>query len=290
GPLTEPKTVVIPRGTNIRDIAVLLEKNDAISNAYLFRIAAHFMANNDFKAGEYLFTPPQSAADIILMLREGRSVVHAFTVTEGMTSAEAVRLLQDTPALAGAISAAPPEGSLLPETYNYSLNDTRSGLIARMQKAMQETREELWAKRDPLVPITTPAEAITMASIVEKETGKPSERPRIAGVFYNRLHLNMRLQSDPTVIYAIVRAKGLLDHDIDHTDLSFASPFNTYMTDGLPPAPICNPGRAAIEAALHPEKNDYLYFVADGTGGHVFARDLPEHNQNVTRWHQVRPK
>ncbi len=163
-------------------------------------------------------------------------------------------------------------------------------MITRMQKAMQETLADLWTKRDPSVPLKTPEEAVTMASIVEKETGKPAERPRIAEVFYNRLRHNMRLQSDPTVIYAITRAKGMLDHDLDHDDLAFPSPFNTYTSDGLPPEPICNPGRAALEAALHPEANDFLYFVADGTGGHVFARDLNEHNQNVTKWLKIKPR
>lgn len=290
GPFTETRTIVIPHGANIREIAALLDKNGAVSGAFVFRIAARLMANNDLKAGEYEFTPRQSAADIILMLRDGHSVMHGFTITEGMTSAETVRLLQNSLALAGEITAPPPEGSLLPETYNYSYGDSRAGLIMRMQKAMQETLEELWAKRDPNVPLKSPREAVTMASIVEKETGKPSERPRIAGVFTNRLRRNMKLQSDPTVIYAIGRAKGMMDHDLDHQDLSFPSPFNTYMNEGLPPEPICNPGRATLEAALHPEQHEYLYFVANGAGGHVFARDLGEHNQNVTKWNQVKPK
>jgi UPF0755 protein len=147
---------------------------------------------------------------------------------------------------------------------------------------------EAWAKRDPTLPLASPEQAVVMASIIEKETGKASERPRIAGVFYNRLRQHMRLQSDPTVIYAITLAQGGMDHDISHADLAFPSPYNTYASDGLPPHPICNPGRAALEAALHPETNEYLYFVADGTGGHAFARSLAEHNQNVTRWNAVK--
>jgi UPF0755 protein len=192
--------------------------------------------------------------------------------------------------MAGDIVTLPTEGSLLPETYNYSYGDSRAGIIFRMQKAMQETLNTLWEKRDPALTLKSPQEAVIMASIIEKETGKSDERARVAGVFINRLRQNMRLQSDPTVIYAIIRANGMLDHDLNHNDLAFPSPYNTYMSDGLPPGPICNPGRAALEAALHPEVNDYLYFVADGSGGHVFAHNLVTHNQNVTHWNEVKPK
>jgi UPF0755 protein len=184
----------------------------------------------------------------------------------------------------------PPEGSLLPETYRYSYGDSRAGMISRMQKSMQDALNELWPKRDPAIPLKSPLEAVIMASIIEKETGKAVERPRIAGVFYNRMRSNMRLQSDPTVIYAITLAKGPMNRELVHDDLAFASPFNTYTRDGLPPEPICNPGRAALEAALHPEQNDFLYFVADGTGGHVFSKDLAAHNQNVTKWNAVKGK
>jgi UPF0755 protein len=290
GPLTEAKTIVIPRGTNIHEIADSLDDNGVVYDSLLFRIASRFMVNNGLKAGEYEFTPRQSIADIVLMMHEGRSVVRTFTVTEGMTSTEVTHILHDSPALTGALTAAPAEGSLLPETYNYSYGDTRTGMIARMQKAMHEMLTNLWEKRDPELAIKTPQEAVIMASIIEKETGKADERARVAGVFQNRLRTNMRLQSDPTVIYAIVQAKGALDHTLDHDDLAFPSPYNTYTNDGLPPGPICNPGRAAIEAALHPEQNDYLYFVADGTGGHIFAHDLATHNQNVTHWNEVKPK
>lgn len=289
GPLTENKTVIIPHGTSVHEIATLLDANGVISHPLLFRIAAKISPSDNLKAGEYEFTPGQSIGDVMLMMREGHSVIHMFTVAEGLTSAEVITALKNNPALTGD-APTPAEGSLLPETYRYSYSDSRSAMLSRMEKAMQDTLNDLWAKRDPTIPLKSPEEAVTMASIIEKETGKPAERPRIAGVFYNRLRSNMRLQSDPTVIYGIVLAHGPLNRELAHDDLAFASPYNTYTNDGLPPGPICNPGRAAIEAALHPEQNDYLYFVADGTGGHVFAHDLAAHNQNVTKWNTVKPK
>jgi UPF0755 protein len=290
GPLGAPMTVIVARGTGIHDIAIMLDKNGVVYSELVFRLAAKLVARDSLKAGEYEFTPGQSAADIALMMNQGRSVLHLFRIAEGLTSGDIIQLLKADPALAGETGPMPTEGSLLPESYRYSYGDSRSGMIARMQKAMQDTLTELWGKRDPAVPAKTPMEAITMASIIEKETGKAVERPRIAGVFYNRLRQNMRLQSDPTVIYAITQARGQMDHTLAHGDLAFSSPINTYFNDGLPPQPICNPGRASIEAALHPESNDYLYFVADGTGGHVFAHDLTTHNQNVTHWNETKQK
>jgi UPF0755 protein len=286
GPLSEKKTVVIPHGASVHEIAGLLDSNGVIYNAFAFRAAAKLLASDQLKAGEYEFTPHQSMADAIAMMHDGRSVVHMFTVAEGLTSAEIVTLLKNNTLLTGDV-ATPAEGSLLPETYRYSYGDSRAGMVARMQKAMQEILTELWSARDTSISLTAPEQAITLASIVEKETGKVAERPRIAGVFYNRLRQNMRLQSDPTVIYAIVKMRGPMGRELEHGDLAFPSAYNTYASDGLPPGPICNPGRAAIEAVLHPEQNDFIYFVADGTGGHVFARDLAEHNQNVTKWNAL---
>jgi len=287
GPLAENKNIVVPHGAGVREVAAILDANGAIYDPFLFRLSVKFLVDNGLKAGEYQITAGQSMAEIARMIHEGHSIMRLFTVAEGLTSDEIIRLLNASPTFGGdAVGAVPVEGSLLPESYRYIYGDSRAAVIARMQKAMTETLAELWAKRDPAVPLTSPEEAVVLASIVEKETGKAAERPRIAGVFYNRLRIHMRLQSDPTVIYAIVKAKGGLDHDIDHNDLSFPSPINTYVSDGLPPQPICNPGRAALEAVLHPETNDYLYFVADGTGGHVFARNLDEHNHNVAEWLQ----
>jgi UPF0755 protein len=290
GPLSEIKTVVIPRGANPHEVAKLLADNGVVYNALIFRLAAKYQVGNALKAGEYQIMPDQSAADIAQMIHDGRSVTRVFTASEGLTSNEIIRLLAAMPTLSGEAGAVPAEGSLLPETYRYIYGDSRVSLVNHMQKSMQDTLADLWEKRSPELPIRTPQEAIIMASIVEKETGKPAERPRIAGVFYNRMRQHMRLQSDPTVIYGIMLANGFMDHDIEHADLAFASPYNTYLNDGLPPGPICNPGKAAIQAALHPELNDYLYFVADGTGGHVFSHSLEEHNRNVTKWNQAKPK
>ncbi|MDX2027239.1 MAG: endolytic transglycosylase MltG [Alphaproteobacteria bacterium] len=287
GPLQENRTVIVPHGSSIREIAALLDANGAIYNSYLFLAAAKIIAYDNLKSGEYELTPAESMASIVLMMHDGRSVLHWFTLTEGMTSAETHRLLNVSNILTGDSGTPPAEGSMLPETYRYSYGDNRAALIARMQKAMQDTLNELWPKREPGLPLKTPDEAVILASIVEKETGKAEERARIAGVFYNRLRQSMRLQSDPTVIYAVEKARGLMERPLTRDDLLFASPYNTYASDGLPPEPICNPGRAALEAVLHPEANDYLYFVADGTGGHVFAKGLAEHNKNVARWRKM---
>ncbi len=290
GPLGETKNIIIPHGAGPREMAAILASSGAIYDPLVFRVAAKLLASNVLKAGEYQLNAGISAAEIAEMIQEGHSVTRLFAVAEGLTSDDILRSLEEMPTLGGDKVPMPPEGSLLPETYRYMYGDSRASLVTRMQKSMQDTLADLWAKRDPSVPLTSPEQAVVMASVIEKETGKAAERPRIAGVFYNRLRLHMRLQSDPTVIYAITKARGTMDHDIDHADLAFPSPYNTYTSDGLPPAPICNPGRAAIEAALHPETHDYLYFVADGTGGHVFSRNLAEHNQNVAKWNRVKPQ
>ncbi len=283
GPVTDTKTLVISHGMRSPEIGAMLESEQIIPNQVMFHLAVKILANGALQAGEYEFTPHQSLADIVLMMHEGHSVVRLYTVAEGLTSVEIVDLLKNNSTFMGDVTTIPADGSLLPESYRYSYGDMRSTIIERMQKAMQETLHQLWADRDTSIPLKTPDEALVMASIIEKETGKPQERPRIAGVFYNRLQKNMRLQSDPTVIYAVTHGQGPLDRELTHDDLTFPSPYNTYTNDGLPPKSICNPGRASIEAALHPENNDYLYFVADGTGGHVFAKDLSEHNQNVAK-------
>jgi UPF0755 protein len=287
GPLGEEKNVVIAHGTRTIDIGTQLAQENTVYTAPLFDMAARLLAGGSLKAGEYAIPAHASPVSIALMMHDGKSVVRLFTVAEGLTSAEIVRLVDLDPALDGDVSGIPPEGSLLPETYRYSYGDSRVALIARMEKAMQEKINETWAGRDADVPLKSPQEFVALASIVEKETGKPEERPRIAGVFYNRLRDNMRLQSDPTVIYALTQGKEALERPLTHEDLSFASPINTYASDGIPPQAICNPGAAALEAVAHPEHNNYLYFVADGTGGHAFAADLAAHNENINRWHQA---
>lgn len=285
GPLKEDKTIVIPRGTSVQGIAALLDSNGVVHDSIAFRLAARGLAEDKLHAGEYQFTPQQNMLDMVLMLRDGRSVVRRFTVAEGLTAHEIVEMLRDEPTLTGEIKTPPPEGSLMPETYHYSYGDSRQGILDRMQKGQRALLEALWAARASDLPLKTPEEALVLASIVEKETGKKAEeRARVAGVFVNRLKRGMPLQADPTVVYALTKGDGPLERDLKHDDLAVASPYNTYVNTGLPPAPICNPGRAALEAALRPEKHDYLYFVADGTGGHAFAKNLAEHNQNVARW------
>jgi len=290
GPLTQDGDIVIAHGTGVAEIGEQLASEHAIYSASLFYIAARVIGGGSLKAGEYDVPAHSSMVSIVLMMHEGHSIIRLFTVAEGLTSYEIVHLLNADPVLTGSIDTIPAEGSLLPETYRYSYGDSRAGLVARMQKSMQEKINEAWASREAGLPLQSPHEAVVLASIVEKETGKPDERPRIAGVFYNRLRMNMRLQSDPTVIYAITGGKEAMNHILSHEDLTFASPINTYTSDGLPPQPICNPGFAAMEAVLHPEHNSFLYFVADGTGGHAFAADLATHNENINRWHQALDK
>ena len=290
GPLSQEKTIIVAHGATAAEIGAQLAQENAIHLAPLFRLAARLVAKGSLKAGEYALPAHISAIEIAHMIHEGRSVVRLFTVAEGLTSSEIAQSLGEDPTLTGTIDAPPPEGSLLPETYRYSYGDSRAGIIARMQKAMQEKINEIWANRQADLSIRSPEEAVILASIVEKETGKPEERPRIAGVFYNRLTKKMRLQSDPTVIYALTQGQKSLDRPLTHNDLSFASTYNTYAHDALPPHPICNPGRAALEAVAHPEHHEFLYFVADGRGGHAFAPDLATHNDNINRWHRLTEK
>jgi UPF0755 protein len=288
GQIAANKTIVIPRGTSIVDIAQILERESIVPSPLLFRGLTRVLAGNALVAGEYQFTPAQSVADMVIMMRDGKSVIRRFTVPEGLTTQEILQMVRTDQALAGPLSLTPAEGALWPETYHYSYGDSRNGLVERMQKAAKESLHEAWKTRDPAVRLKTPAEALIMASLIEKETGKKAEeRQRVAGVFYNRLRQDMRLQSDPTVIYGVTQGKTALARDLTKQDLETPTPYNTYTQGGLPPAPICNPGRASLNAALHPESNDFLYFVADGTGGHAFAKDLPTHNKNVARWLKI---
>ncbi len=285
GPMKESTTVIIPRGSSVQDIAALLDQNEVLINPILFRLASRLMAKDQLKAGEYAFSVGMNVLDVTTALRDGKTVLRQITAPEGLTSHEITTLLQGTSALTGVLHAVPPEGSLLPETYRYSYGDSREGVITRMQNEARDLLEELWKNREENLPLKTPQEALILASIVEKETGKrASERPVVAGVFINRMRASMPLQSDPTVIYALTGGTGALGRSLTHADLMSSSPYNTYINAKLPPTPICNPGRAALMAVLHPEKSDFLYFVADGTGGHAFAKTLTEHNKNVAKW------
>ena len=289
GPLKSDVTLVVPEGTGVAAIARQLEATGVIKDAFIFRFGVRLSgADKTLRAGEYLFPPETSARTAMLILRGGETVVRRLTVPEGLTVAQILPLLKTADGLFEQMPAPPAEGTLLPETYHYGWGDTRRELIARMQGDMTETLAGLWAARSPGLPLASPAEAVTLASIVEKETGVAAERPRVAAVFINRLRKGMRLQSDPTVIYALSGGEGEMDRELTRQDLKVISPYNTYINAGLPPGPISNPGRESLQAVLNPMETDELYFVADGSGGHVFAKTLAEHNRNAAKWRKIR--
>jgi UPF0755 protein len=289
GPAKEETVVVLPRGAGLAEITAALVEARVIDHPWLFRFAVRVLGRDrKLKAGEYAFPAGATPQGVIAMLANGETVARRLTVAEGLSVAEIYQLLQSIEALDGELPPPPEEGSLLPETYFYAYGDSRLGLVRRMQAAMRQTLEELWPTRAAGLPLRTPEEALTLASIVDKETGLAAERDKVAAVFINRLRRGMRLQADPTVIYGITAGDGRLDRELSRRDWEHDSAYNTYQIDGLPPGPIGNPGRAAIEAVLNPAPVDYLYFVADGSGGHAFARTLEEHNRNVVRWRKVK--
>ncbi len=285
GPATSEATVIIDKGDGLAAIAERLRKAGVIADPLIFRLGVRAMGEaGNLQAGEYAFAPGTSARSVAAELATGRTVVRRLTVPEGLTSAEIAALVASTPGLAGEVEAVPKEGTLLPETYHFSYGDSRAELTARMQKAMAAAVAELWPQRSADLPFASPTEAVTLASIVEKETALPAERPRVAAVFINRLKRGMPLQADPTVAYAKSAEGEAADRPLTRADLARPSPYNTYLNRGLPPTPIANPGRASLEAVLNPADSDELYFVADGSGGHAFARTLAEHNRNVADW------
>lgn len=284
GPLTSPTTVVVKQGAGLASIAETLAEAGVIRDPLLFEIGARLADRaRDLKAGEYRFdvaVTPRGALDI---LTRGDVIAHRVTVAEGMTTERVLALVGATEGLDGEITLRPDEGSLLPETYHFTRGDNRDDLLRRMMTAMEETWAELWPTRVEGLPYDRPEEALILASIVEKETGLTSEKAHIAGVFVNRLRRGMRLQSDPTVIFGL-EPSGVLGRGLTRADLRQPTPYNTYVIDGLPPGPICNPGRDTIAAVLNPKETEDLFFVADGSGGHAFARTLAEHNRNVRAW------
>ena len=289
GPAREETVVVLPRGAGLAEITAALVEARVIDHPWMFRFAVRVLGRDrKLKAGEYAFPAGATPQGVIAMLANGETVARRLTVAEGLSVAEIYQLLQSIEALDGELPSPPEEGSLLPETYFYAYGDSRLGLVRRMQDAMRQTLGELWPARAADLPLRTPEEALTLASIVDKETGLAAERDKVAAVFINRLRRGMRLQADPTVIYGITAGDGRLDRELSRRDWEHDSAYNTYQIDGLPPGPIGNPGRAAIEAVLNPAPVDFLYFVADGSGGHAFARTLEEHNRNVVRWRKVK--
>ena len=291
GPLATSTVIVVPRGEPTSSIAERLEREGIIADRRIFVISAYYFAHlkgkASLKAGEYEFGKAASMRQVLDTLVEGKSIEHKITLPEGLTSRQIVVRLRAHPELHGEITDIPAEGSLLPDTYRFARNDSRQDIIDRMRVAQEKFLANLWEERHPTIMVRTPEEALVLASIVEKETGRADERPRIAAVFHNRLKRRMRLQSDPTIIYGLVGGAGGLDHPIRQSELDRQTRYNTYQIDGLPPTPIANPGRAAIEAVLKPAKTEDLYFVADGTGGHAFAPSLHEHNKNVFRWRKI---
>ncbi len=287
GPLAGEKIVFIAPGTGVRAMAQVLKDEGAIDHPYAFMAQVRILnVGGKLKAGEYDLPAHIPLAALVDKMARGDVYARKVTIPEGYNGYDVMAALNAAPVMTGVLAAPPPEGSVLPQTYAYIRRDDRAKILAHMQAAMTRTLDELWAGRAPDLPFTTKEQALALASVVEKETGIAAERPRIAGVFVNRLRIGMKLQSDPTVIYALTKGAGKIDRVL-YQHLAVDSPFNTYKYAGIPPAPICNPGRAAIAAVLHPEVNEYLYFVADGTGGHVFAKTQAEHDANVTKWRAV---
>src|SRR6516165_10181786 len=287
GPLQEEKVVNIPSRAGMTDIADVLQREGVIDNNRWAFIGAVFAlkARSELKPGEYAFKEHASLRDVIGTIVEGKVVQHSVTIPEGLTSEQILARLSDNDIFSGTVREIPREGTLLPETYKFPRGTTREQVIQRMQAAQKRVVAEIWEHRSADLPpgIKAPQDLVTLASIVEKETGKPDERSRVAAVFVNRLKNRMRLQSDPTIIYGLTGGKGSLGRPILRSEIEQPTPYNTYLVDGLPPGPIANPGRASLEAAANPARTKELYFVADGTGGHVFSENYAEHQKNVAR-------
>jgi UPF0755 protein len=291
GPLKADKVVVIQKNSGIEDIADVLSREGVIDQPALFMLKAQLQklgsGKKHLRAGEYQFKQEASLNAVVDTLTSGQAIMHAVTIPEGLTSQQIVDKLREYDFLTGDIAETPIEGALLPTTLKYERGTSRQTVIDQLRSYGQSTLKDVWAKRSKDTPLTSPQEMVVLASIVEKETSRADERPRIAAVFFNRLARNMRLQSDPTTIYGLVGGKGTLGRPLTRADLETRTAYNTYVINGLPPGPIANPGRAALEAVANPSRTKELYFVADGSGGHAFAETLDQHNRNVQRWRQL---
>ena len=288
GPKAGPHDVIVKEGTTLGAISRQLAKEGAIpGTARTYYVMARLFGSRDpIQAGEFEIPKGMGGSSVLDLLQHGKPLLRLITVTEGMPSVIVEQKLATNAYLTGPLPAIP-EGSVLPDSYSYQRGETRAALVARMQQAMSKVLAQLWPKRSLDCPVATPQQAVTLASIVEKETGKPAERPMVAGVYCNRLKIGMKLDADPTVIYPVTKGKPL-GRRILKSELEAVNPYNTYRNAGLPPGPIANPGKASIEAVLHPAQTKALYFVADGTGGHVFAETLAEQNANVAKWYAIR--
>ncbi|MEQ1491601.1 MAG: endolytic transglycosylase MltG [Terricaulis sp.] len=299
GPFAEPRTFVVDRGASGAGIAEKLEAEGFISDALLFRIATRLEGGATLQAGEYEIPANASTRQIVQLMTSGDALQHALTFPEGITIAAVMRIIEESDVLTGDMPTAPPEGSILPDTYHVARGMTRAALLQQMRDARDEAVNEIWAGRAANLPLATPDDLVNLAAIVERETGVASERPLVAAVFVNRLRRPMRLETDPTIIYGVClrhpdrcRDGRLVDaqgnrRTIRQSEIDMNTGYNTYRIDGLPPTPIANPGRAALEATAHPAESNALFFVADGTGGHVFASTLAEHQANVVRWREI---
>lgn len=290
GPLEQSTTFMVPDGAGFNQVAASLEQRGIISDQRIFRVAGRTVMGDDtIKAGEYEIKAHASMRQILDQMRDGRSILHSFTIPEGYTTHDILEKLRNEELLTGDLpEELPEEGDLLPETYKFSRGAERADILAQMEQAQTRVLDQIWARRSPDLMLETKEELVILASIVEKETGRADERPRVAGVFLNRLAKGMRLQSDPTVIYGVFGGEGKpSDRPIYKSDLEKETPYNTYVISGLPPTPIANPGRESMEAVANPSRTEDLYFVADGYGGHTFARTLDEHNANVARWRKL---
>lgn len=287
GPHKETKRVILPSGASSQTIATKLADVGALRSAFIFRLFVRLSGDSGkLQAGEYDIPAAANMPKVLQKIIGGDIVLHPITFAEGLTSMQIVKQLNDEGVLSGS-AIIPPEGSLLPETYNVARGMKRADLLRKMQADQKRVIDALWPKRQKNLPLKNKREALILASIVERETGVAAERPLVAAVFINRLKKRMRLQSDPTIIYGIVGGKGKLGRPIRRSEIRRKTPYNTYRINGLPPTPIANPGAASIAAVLNPADSKALYFVADGTGGHVFAETLSQHNKNVRRWRQI---
>lgn len=293
GPSANGDTFMVKQNSGVQDIADQLERRGLISDARVFRLGVRVYGNDSaLKAGEYAIKPQASMRDIMDLLKSGKSVMYSLTIPEGLTVEQALERIAEQDALSGDMpKTAPVEGSLATDTLRFTRGATRQQMVDKLLADQKKLVEDVWQRRAPDLPLASIDDFVTLASIVEKETGRGDERSRVAAVFLNRLAKGMRLQSDPTIIYGLFGGKGKpADRPIYQSDIQKPTPYNTYLINGLPPTPIANPGRAALEAVANPSKTDDLYFVADGTGGHVFASTLEEHNQNVARYRALQKK